>query len=94
MNVWGEGVIDDEKVRYVLVPIVRGDSPLMMQKMWVKGCLNETGGVWEKRGVICKDYGVWGRVWNHFKIWGVGVRWDSALLLDISCHLMHNLAMD
>ncbi len=32
----------------------------MMQIVWVKGCLNETGDAWEKRGVICVDYGVWG----------------------------------
>ena len=31
MNVWGEGVIDDGKARYVLLPILRGDSPLMAQ---------------------------------------------------------------
>lgn len=31
MNVWGEGVIDDEKVRYFLVPILRRNSPLMTQ---------------------------------------------------------------
>jgi len=45
----------------------------MMQIVWVKGCLNETGGDWEKRGVICVDYGVWGRGWNQIRIWGVGV---------------------
>jgi hypothetical protein len=28
-----------------------GNSPLMMQKMWVKGCLYEGGGCLEKRGV-------------------------------------------
>jgi hypothetical protein len=41
MNVWGEGVIDDGEVRYVLMPIVRGDSPLMMQKMWIEIVIRE-----------------------------------------------------
>jgi hypothetical protein len=36
VNIWGERVIDDEKARYVLLPIVRRDSPLMMQKMWIE----------------------------------------------------------
>ena len=45
----------------------------MMQKMWVKGCLNETGGVWEKRGVICVDYGVWGAQVPSEPFGGVGV---------------------
>jgi len=48
---WGEGILGDAKARYVLVPIL---------KMWVKGCLDEVGGDWEKRGVICVGYGVWG----------------------------------
>ena len=42
------------------MPILREDSPLMMQIVWIKGCLDETGGDWEKRGVIRIDYGVWG----------------------------------
>lgn len=41
MIVWGEGVIDDVKTRYVLVPILRGDSPLMMQIVWVKKVTRE-----------------------------------------------------
>jgi hypothetical protein len=42
---WGEGLLGDARVRYVLVPIVRGDSPLMTQVVWVKGCLDETGDI-------------------------------------------------
>jgi hypothetical protein len=37
-----------------------GTSCCQLLKMWVKGCLDEVGGDWEKRGVICVDYGVWG----------------------------------
>ena len=43
MNLWGEGILSDARAGYVLVPIVRGDSPLMMQIVWVKGCLDEGG---------------------------------------------------
>jgi hypothetical protein len=91
---WGESVIDDVKTRYVLVPILRGDSPLMMQIVWVKGCLDETGGDWEKRAVICIPYGVWGERVPSEPNGGRGVgRVTPSLLLDISRHLMHNLAI-
>ena len=61
---WEEGILGDAKTRYVLVPIL---------KMWVKGCLDEVGGVWEKRGVICVDYGVWGARVPSKQFRGVGV---------------------
>ena len=50
-KMWVKGCLDDGEVRYVLMPIL---------KIWVKGCLDEAGGDWEKRRVICVDYGVWG----------------------------------
>jgi hypothetical protein len=64
-------------------------------KMWVKGCLNEVGGVSEKRGVICVDYGVWGERVPSEPNGGMGVGGVTpSLLLDIYRHLRHNLAMD
>jgi len=53
-----------------------------------------TGGDWEKRGVIRIDYGVWGERVPSEPNGGRGVGGVTpSLLLDISCHLMHNLAI-
>ena len=42
------------------------------------------GGVWEKRGVICVDYGVWGAQVPSEPFGGVGVGGGTGLGLDIS----------
>jgi len=61
-----------------------GTSWCQLLKMWVKGCLDEVGGDWEKRRVICVDYGVWGAQVPSEPFGGVGVGGGTGLGLDIS----------
>jgi len=49
-----------------------GNSPLMMQIVWVKGCLNEMGGVWknEELFVLLMGYGGRGSHLSRLGGWG------------------------
>ena len=67
----------------------------MMQIVWIKGCLDETGGDWEKRGVIRIDYGVWGERVPSEPNGGSGSGGVApSQILYKSYQLRHNLVMD
>lgn len=56
-----------KRLRYVLVPILRGNSPLMMQKMWVKGCLDDGEVRYVLMPILCGYL---------CRLWGMGARME------------------
>jgi hypothetical protein len=61
-----------------------GNSPLMMQKMWVKGCFDEVGVIGKNEELFVWIMGYGGRRYHlsHLGGWGVV---GSRPILDISC---------